>query len=96
MLFRSQAPLQANISITVVTRPAESYKEPERIEACIKYLQEFVSITQKHNIHQKFIIIDNRIVWYGSINLLSYGNAEETIMRLESRELAGELARLMC
>jgi hypothetical protein len=41
------------------------------------------------------VIIDNRIVWYGSINLLSYGSAEESIMRLESSELATELEALM-
>ena len=37
------------------------------------------------------VLIDNRLVWYGSVNLLSYGNSEESMMRLESRELAGEL-----
>jgi hypothetical protein len=90
-----KALLQSNVSITVITRPPESYKEPERIKECIEHLQEFVNVNQKPNIHQKFIIIDNRIVWYGSINLLSYGNAEESMMRLESRELAAELAGFM-
>jgi phosphatidylserine/phosphatidylglycerophosphate/cardiolipin synthase-like enzyme len=88
-------PLQSKVSVTIATRPPESYKESERIKECIKHLQDFVNVTQKSNIHQKFIIIDNRIVWYGSVNLLSYGNAEESMMRLESRELAAELARLM-
>ena len=87
--------MQAKTSITVVTRPAESYKEPERMKVCIEYLQKFVNVIQKPNIHQKFIIVDNRIVWYGSINLLSYGSAEESIMRLESRELAVELTGLV-
>jgi len=87
--------LQANVSITVVTRPAESYKEPERIKECIEYLQSFVTVIQKPNIHQKYVIADNRLVWYGSINLLSYGSLEENIMRLESRELAGELERYL-
>jgi superfamily II DNA or RNA helicase len=90
-----QKPLQAGVSITVMTRPAESYKEPERIKECIEYLQLSVTVIQKSNIHQKYVIIDNRLVWYGSINLLSYGNSEESIMRLESRELAGELEMLM-
>ena len=90
-----QKPLQAGVSITVMTRPAESYKEPERIKECIEYLQLSVTVIQKSNIHQKYVIIDNRLVWYGSINLLSYGNSEESIMRLESRELAGELELLM-
>jgi phosphatidylserine/phosphatidylglycerophosphate/cardiolipin synthase-like enzyme len=30
-----------------------------------------VRLLFKANIHQKFAIIDQKIVWYGSINLLS-------------------------
>ncbi|MDR1130338.1 MAG: DEAD/DEAH box helicase family protein [Prevotellaceae bacterium] len=84
-------PVHKGISITVVTRPAESYREPEQIRECIKYLQPTVTVVQKPNIHQKFILIDSRLVWYGSINLLSYGSSEESIMRLEARELVAEL-----
>jgi len=87
--------LKMGVSVTVITRPPESYKEPERIKECIEYLQSFVTVVQKSNIHQKFILIDNRLVWYGSINLLSYGSSEESIMRLESRELAAELETMM-
>ena len=90
-------PLQAGVPVTVVTRPAESFKkEPELIKECIEYLQTQVTVVLKSNIHQKFILIDNRLVWYGSLNLLSYGNSEESIMRLESRELAGELEGTLC
>jgi superfamily II DNA or RNA helicase len=88
-------PLQKNISITIITRPPESYKEQERIKECIECLQSVVTVVQKPNIHQKYIIIDNRLVWYGSINLLSFGSSEESIMRLESRELAAELEVLI-
>ena len=84
-------PLQTGVSVTVITRPAASGKEPQRINECIDYLQTSVTVVLKPNIHQKFILIDKRLVWYGSINLLSYGNAEESIMRLESKELAVEL-----
>lgn len=45
----------------------------------------------KERIHQKFAIVDRRIVWYGSINLLSYGRSEESMMRFENREIAEEL-----
>jgi phosphatidylserine/phosphatidylglycerophosphate/cardiolipin synthase-like enzyme len=88
-------PLMTGISITVVTRPAESYREPKRIKECIEFLNHVVTVVQKPNIHQKFTLIDNRIIWYGSINLLSYGNSEESIMRLDSRELAAELELLL-
>ncbi|GHT63189.1 helicase [Bacteroidia bacterium] len=88
-------PIQQGISITVITRPPESYKDARLIQECIALLQSAVSVIIKSNIHQKYIIIDNRLVWYGSINLLSFGSSEESIMRLESRELAAELEAMM-
>ena len=88
-------PIHAGISITVVTRPPNSYKDPKPIQECIDLLQSSVSVITKPNIHQKFILIDNRLVWYGSINLLSYGSSEESIMRLDSRELASELEAMI-
>jgi regulator of replication initiation timing len=40
-----------------------------------------------------FAIIDQKIVWYGSINLLSFGTAEESMMRLVSTNVAYELMK---
>jgi len=54
-----------------------------------------VNVVFRSNIHQKFAIIDHKVVWYGSINLLSFGSAEESIMRLESPNIAGELLKSM-
>ena len=82
--------------VTVITKPPENYPEKDRprIEECIKLLEQCnITIKTKDRIHQKYAIIDQRIVWYGSINLLSYGSSEESIMRIESVEIAGELLR---
>lgn len=40
---------------------------------------------------QHFAVIDERTVWYGSMNLLSRDDVEDNIMRLESQEVAEEL-----
>ena len=37
--------------------------------------------------------MDEKVVWYGSINLLSYGIAQEIIMRIESSNIANELMK---
>jgi hypothetical protein len=37
--------------------------------------------------------MDRKIVWYGSINLMSFGSAEESMMRLESHNIAYELLK---
>ena len=50
-----------------------------------------VQVAFKPNIRQKFAVFDQKIVWYGSINLLSFGRAEESVMRLENPSIADEL-----
>ncbi|MBM4289360.1 MAG: hypothetical protein FJ135_14670 [Deltaproteobacteria bacterium] len=47
------------------------------------------------NIHQKFAVIDQKVVWYGSINLLSYGGAQESLMRLASPNISQELLKII-
>ena len=42
-------------------------------------------------LHERFVIIDNSIVWYGDINPLITSKKEELIMRLETSHLAKEL-----
>lgn len=80
--------------ITVITRPETDYKlkDSHTLKGIIDSIKNSgVNVVMKSNIHQKFAIIDQRIVWYGSINLLSFGNAEESVMRLDSPNIAYEL-----
>ena len=84
----------ANARLTVITRPQDSYAEKDRgrIDACMNMLNNCgITVKTKDRIHQKFAVIDQRLVWYGSVNLLSYSNSEESIMRIESVDIAGEL-----
>jgi phosphatidylserine/phosphatidylglycerophosphate/cardiolipin synthase-like enzyme len=77
-----------------VTRPITDYKDDKTLRNVFAELESMgLQIVFKSNIHQKFAIIDQSIVWYGSINLLGYGRSEETMMRLESANIAGELMK---
>jgi superfamily II DNA or RNA helicase/sugar phosphate isomerase/epimerase len=80
--------------VTAVTRPVSDYAEKDagRVSGIIKFFTDNgIAVVGKSKIHQKFAVIDGRIVWYGSINLLSFGSAEESIMRLDSVGIADEL-----
>lgn len=80
--------------VTIVTRPADSYRLTDQsgIIELLQVLYDYgICVITKPNIHQKFAVIDQNTIWYGSINLLSYGTAEESIMRFENMEIAGEL-----
>ncbi len=86
--------LKKQMKITIITRPADEFKKDRRtaLENLFSMIEKAgVSLTFKPNIHQKFAIIDKKITWYGSINLLSFGYSEESIMRLESSSIAHEL-----
>ena len=90
-----QIPLSKNIPVTVITRPVDPYREQERQRKCIETLQEKVIVRTEPDVYQKYIIIDDQLVWYGSIGLLDYINSEDTIMRLETKELVRELTILI-
>ncbi|MCL1883479.1 MAG: DUF1653 domain-containing protein [Defluviitaleaceae bacterium] len=82
--------------VTVITNLPDRYSDEkkEKMNSCITILTNSgVSVKCKDRIHQKFAVIDQRLVWYGSINLLSYGASEESIMRIESVDIAEELLR---
>ncbi len=51
-----------------------------RIEECITLLtSNGIKVRTKDRIHQKFAVIDQHIVWYGSINLLSYASPRKAL-----------------
>lgn len=89
----SQA-VQNGVKVTVITRPPEDFKEAEQksVKENTVLLQNYgVRVIYKSDFHQKFTVIDNQIVWYGSVNFLSFGTNEESIMRFVSFDIADEL-----
>jgi phosphatidylserine/phosphatidylglycerophosphate/cardiolipin synthase-like enzyme len=94
MLNTLEGCMLSGTMLTVVTRPATDYadKDKARVSGLLRLLRDKgIKVVEKTKIHQKFAVIDGRIVWYGSINLLSFGSAEESIMRLDSAGIANEL-----
>jgi superfamily II DNA or RNA helicase len=88
--------LEKNARILVVTRPKEDFKPKDHaiIQRTLNLLTDCgANVVFKSNIHQKFAVMDQKVVWYGSINLLSYGSAQESIMRIESANIANELVK---
>lgn len=96
MMQQLEIALRNKVRVIVVTRPPKDFgeKAPTALQGILDILQHAgVKLVFRSNIHQKFALIDQKVVWYGSINLLSFGNAEESIMRLESPNIASELLK---
>ena len=80
--------------VVVVTRPAEDFSEKDQ-KSVIENIQRLesygIEVRQRAGFHQKFTVIDGQTVWYGSVNFLSFGTAEESIMRFTSHHIAAQL-----
>ncbi len=81
--------------VTIITRPVSdfNYNQNGLDEAHANIKKAGINLILKRNFHQKFAIIDHKIVWYGSINLMSFGKAQESMMRIVSGNIAFELER---
>ena len=85
------------MKVTVITWHPDVYrygKEEQRLWMLETLRTAGVEIKYVQDNCQHFAVIDERIVWYGSMNLLSRDDVEDNIMRLESREVAEELLEM--
>jgi superfamily I DNA and/or RNA helicase len=88
------------ILIEIITRPPERmfdrYKDDFKRSACIgkllDRLDDFgIKITLALNTHEKLVIIDEKISYWGSLNPLSFKDTDEINTRLEAEGLANKL-----
>ena len=85
------------VKLRVITRNVEGYsvEQQARMLTAFKLLEEAdAEIVMQPKLTQRYAVLDNTIVWYGDINYLSSAKAEDSAIRLESPELAGELLDL--
>ena len=85
------------VKITVVTLDPEGYPE-EKIEdtkALVQILENCgMKVRLQDHMHEHFAIVDDEIVWYGSMNFLSRAKADDNLMRVKSRDAAQELLEM--
>ena len=82
------------VKLTVITLNPEGYPE-EKIEDTKKLVEILkncgVRIKLQEHMHEHFAIIDEEIVWYGSMNFLSRAKVDDNLMRVKSKDVAQEL-----
>ena len=79
------------VKIRAVIPPPNSNGSMSEIEGetCIEILKKNgVTIDLRSNIHQKAVLIDDNIAWFGSLNPLSYGErTQESMLRIQSKNV---------
>lgn len=91
-----QEKTQQGVEVVIVTRPPDRQGIGMRDEAgqAIHALERMgADIQERPWMHEKAAIIDNRVVWFGSLNILSHSNTEESMMRLCGEKTATQFLR---
>lgn len=83
-----------NVYIQIITR--QESKSDKKYREVLGEIVELIrskdiDIIFKSEINQRFTVIDGKISWYGSIDVLSYDDNNESIMQLDSIDIAYEL-----
>ena len=85
------------MKVTIVTWHPDAYKYGRaevRMELMEKLRKAGFEVKLVEESCEHFAVIDNEIVWYGSVNLLSKEDAEDNLMRVSSRKIAAELLEM--
>ena len=87
----------SDVSIIICTNPTKDYKPEQQaaIQQSIELLQSGGITVETHSrLQHRYAVIDRSIVWYGSIDYLSYSVKDDDALRFENPDIAGELLEL--
>ncbi|GAB4222352.1 MAG: AAA domain-containing protein [Acidobacteriota bacterium] len=93
-----RAAVARGVRVRVVTRPLQELGGGETAEMAklIRGLRELgVSVDLRARMHEKLAILDRRVLWHGSLNILSHRDTSESMLRLESPAACRQLGRFL-
>ena len=88
---------ELGVKVTIVTWHPDAYKygkDDVRMELMERLRKAGFEIRLVEESCEHYAVIDNEIVWYGSVNLLSKEDAEDNLMRVCSKDIAAELLEM--
>ena len=89
---------ELGVKVTIVTWHPDAYKygkDDVRMELMERLRKAGFEIRLVEETCEHYAVIDNDIVWYGSVNLLSKEDAEDNLMRVCSKDIAAELLEML-
>jgi ssDNA-binding Zn-finger/Zn-ribbon topoisomerase 1 len=93
-----RAALARGVRVRILTRPPE---EPgggttDEVGELVSGLRDLgVTVDLRARMHEKIGILDGRILWHGSLNILSHRDTHESMLRIESPAACSQLARFI-
>ena len=86
------------VRVRIVTRPPGKQGGilDEGVEELINSIRALgVTVDLRAYMHEKFAILDNKILWHGSLNILSHNKTSESVLRIPSPAACQQMARFI-
>ena len=88
--------IERNVSVRILTKPPEKQFDNEPMKRSAKEGVQILKdlgarVEFNPETHEKISVIDNSIVWYGSLNILSQYESSESMMRFAGEATARQL-----
>ena len=76
--------VSAGVRVTVHTRPPDpgSAQGPKQQRLIEQLRDKGCQVTQRERMHEKILILDDTVLWHGSLNLLAHGGSTDLMMRM--------------
>jgi len=84
----------SGVRITLCIKNIEAYSDKQKAfisKFISEMLKQGINVIQVAQNRYKFMIIDNKIVWYGGIDVFGGSFDESSLIRIQDEELANEL-----
>lgn len=94
LVSQSETLQQRGVTIMLFALSPEAYPEDGRehhAELLNQLVASGIQVNLQNRCHERYAVIDQALVWYGSTNLLSNGSEDHGLMRLVSPKIAAEL-----
>ena len=80
------------VAVTVYTRPIEDEKGQAHVE---RLRSAGCAVQFRERMHEKVLILDDDVLWHGSLNLLGHTGSRDLMMRLTDSSACGRVRRIL-
>lgn len=94
LLSLLQQAFDSGVDIVIHTEGSDNYdsQKQESVREAIAMIEQVGITVRAHTeLQQRCAIVDESIVWYGSVDFLAFGRKDTDVLRFENPDIAGEL-----
>ena len=94
LLSLLQQAFDSGVGIVIHTKGSDNYdsQKQESVREAIAMIEQVgITVHAHKELQQRYAIIDESIVWYGSVDFLAFGRKDTDVLRFENSDIAGEL-----